>query len=246
MPTTPSTPKMFFCRVTAPYDENHMDNLTGSIKTKFYHHTFEEFYYVHETGLKTEKPHYHLLIVCKTTKIEIQKWIKESWKCDGNESFSVSDKYLIDSKDISLAYMLKGGMNKLFERSYLKPGWLLSPTDIDFENSVYIDNAKYIELIEIFKGFKSKTIQKHDNQFETYMTMIKDKLRYEYNESYESILRKIYYLLIKDAIAQRKRIMRCNLWDWSFTLTLHVCSGTEQNKLIHRTIDQELDKKLQL
>ncbi len=66
------------------------------------------------------------------------------------------------------------------------------------------------------------------------------------NLCYVEILKKIYYILIKDAITQRKRIMRCLLWDWAFTLTLHVCSPEEQDKLINKTISEEIRKKLDI
>ena len=251
MPTKPTSLKMFFCRITQPYDDTIWNDIPLYIQTKFYKHFFAETYYVHETGIKTDKPHYHLLILCKTTKIEIQKWIKANFKVDGNKEYSVTDKYKIETKDISLAYMLKGGLNTLYEFTIYKPGFSTTPIDED-EYNYYIDTDKYNEIIEIFKKSNEfKTIVK-DDKFEYYMTLVKSKICGNYGDinvimrdlDYADVLRKIYYVLIKDAIAKCKRIMRCNLWDWSFTLTLHLCSTKEQDKLIRKTIDNELDKKL--
>jgi hypothetical protein len=255
MPTLPHHLKMFFCRVTAPLNEDLVENLPRYIKTKHYVHYFEEFYYVHENGAKTEKPHYHFLILCKTTKPEIQKWIKFNWnvvnydvddKLSGNAIFSVSDRYKPDSKDISLAYMLKGGINSLFENCTCKPGWVLTPF-----TEIYIDNDKYIELIEIYKTTLLKSIDKDKKQFEIKYDYIKDKLDKHNNhayikDDYIQLLKFIYHHLINYELQQRKIIKRYNLWDWSFTLCLHICTFKEKTKLIEKTIDEQIQKNLDI
>lgn len=253
MPTTPSLTKLFFCRVTAPLNEDLMAKLPRHIKTKHYVHYFTEFYYVHENGLKTEKPHYHLLILCKTTKHEIQKYIKYNWNiinyeddntASGNAMFSVSDKYLPESKDMSLAYMLKGGLNKIYEDSSLKPGWTLCPHD-----EIYIDDTKYQDLILLYRTHITDKLKKDKNTFEEKYELIKTKLHnhgHEFKDCYIGLLRFIYHVLIHDEIRRKKIIKRHNLWDWSFTLTLHFVNFREQVKLIQKTIDDQLKKNLDI
>lgn len=235
MPTKPTCVKMFFCRITVPLDEDLMESLPLLIKTKFYNHPFDEFHWVHETGFKTEKPHYHILILCKTTKVEIQKWIKEQFKVNGNESFAVTDKYDKTSRNESLSYMLKAGLNKL-------------------RSSIKMESELIEELKELYRNKKILKDNEKDDKFEYYLNLVKTKLCGNYGDinvimrdlDYVTVLKKIYYILIKNAISQRKRIMRCMLWDWSFTLTLHLCNDKEQNKLINRTIDEEIQKKLNI
>lgn len=255
MPSTPTALKMFFCRVTAPLNENLVDKLPRYIKTKHYVHYFEEFYYVHETGCKTEKPHYHFLILCKTTKPEIQKWIKYNWnvvnydvddKYSGNAIFAVSDRYKPETKDLSLAYMLKGGINDLYEDCSYKPGWVKTPF-----TEIYIDDEKYLELIEIYKNKLDKSIDKEKNQFDVKYNYIIEKLNknnygHTIKNDYIQLLKFIYHHLLEYEIQQRKIIKRYNLWDWSFTLTLHICSYHEKLKLITRTIDQQIEKNLNI
>lgn len=253
MPSIPSASKMFFCRVTAPLNTDLMDRLPMVIKTKFYSHPIE-FYYVHEEGLKTQKPHYHLLMICKTTKIEIIKYIKENFKVKGNEEYSVKDTYKPESKDMSLAYMLKGGLNDLIEFNIYKPGMVLCPLDAEDEMQFYVDTPKYNELIELYKKIRGLKEKEVDDKFESYMNLVKEKLCGNYGDinvimsklGYIDVLKKIYYILIRDAISKRKRIMRCLLWDWSFTLTLHIATPSEQNKLINRTIDEQIKKNLDI
>lgn len=256
MPCTPTALKMFFCRVTAPLNEDLVSKLPRYIKTKHYVHYFEEFYYVHECGCKTEKPHYHFLIICKTTKPEIQKWIKYNWnvvnydvddKNAGNAIFAVSDRYKPDSKDMSLAYMLKGGINSLFEDNQYAPNWVLTPHE---DESIYINKEKYEELIELYKTKLQKTIDKDKKQFEIKFDYIMDKLQkhYDHNikDDYIQLLKFIYYHLINYEIQQRKIIKRYNLWDWSFTICLHICSYQEKVKLIEKTINEQIHKNLDI
>lgn len=252
MPSIPSASKMFFCRVTAPLNEDLVEHIPKIIKTKFYSHPIEEFYYVHEKGVKTEKPHYHFLIICKTTKHEIIKYFKTNFNVYGNKDYQINDKYKIETKDLSLAYMLKGGLNKLYEFNIYKPGMVLCPHDAEDEMKFYVDTSKYNELINI-------TLSKHkdkikDDKFEYYMNLVKTKLCGNYGDinvimsklDYITVLKKIYNILIRDDISKRKRIMRCLLWDWSFTLTLHLCTYEEQNKLIDRTINEQIKKNLDI
>lgn len=245
MPCTPTALKMFFCRVTAPLNEDLVDKLPRYIKTRHYVHYFEEFYYVHECGHKTEKPHYHFLIICKTTKSEIQKWIKYHWnvvnydvddKNSGNAIFAVSDRYAPESKDMSLAYMLKAGVNYLYE-----------PMKTEHK---YVDEKKYLELIELYKTKLQKTIDKDKNQFDIKYNFIYNKLKDYYNQSikddYIELIKFIYYELIKYEIAQRKIIKRYNLWDWSFTLALHLSTCKARIQLMQKTIDQQIEKNLNI
>jgi len=239
MPITPTTDKLFFCRVTAPESPSLMAKLEHQITTKHYKHPFSKFYYVHECGLKTQKDHYHLLIICKTTRVEITKWIKTSFNVTGNEQFSVSDKYLPSSYESSLAYMYKGGLNVVYE----------------FYDKCNLSEDTIVKLRELYTPFEKTSFRKTDEKFEYYMTLVlnnynviteKDlRLRLASN-TYCEVLKKIFYVMIKDAIKQRKRIMRCNLYDWSYTLTLHLCSCFEQERLIEKTINETLDKNLNI
>lgn len=257
MPSTPTTTRMFFCRVTAKYDENHISSIPRYIKTKHYVHYFTEFYYVHESGLKTEKPHYHLLIMCKTTKSEIQKYIKYNWNIinyeddntkAGNAMFAVTDKYEIESKDMSLAYMLKGGINKIFECKRITPEWSLCPID-DVNFPHYINSPKYKELIEIYKKHLCKKISKEKTKFQEYYDLIQYRLKahgHRHKSCYVSLLKFIYHSLLMDEIAKCRCIKRYNLWDWTFTLTLHFVEYKEQVKLIEKTINDQLKKNLDI
>lgn len=239
MPIIPFASKLFFCRVTAPDSPTILDNLDLYIKTKHYNHPFDKFFHIHEIGIKSEKPHYHLLIVCRTTRIEITKWIKNNFNVTGNQQFSVSDKYTPDSYESSLAYMYKGGLNEIYEN---KVKMNLTEETIEKLKSLYMPNKKSIDY-------------KNDEKFEYYMKLIinnyncateKDlKIRLA-NNTYCEVLKKLFYVIIKDAIKSRKRIMRCNLYDWSFTLTLHLCSFEQQEKLINKTIDETLEKNLNI
>lgn len=240
MPTIPSNTKLYFCRITAPSNTIEALKLNLFIQTKHYKHNFTSLYYVHETGIKTEKPHYHLLIKCKTTKIEISKWIKQTFTLSGNEQFSVSDKYEETSWEKSLAYMHKGGINEIYDA--------LTQTKLEI-NEEYSN-----KLTELFNPNHTKKL-KDDTTFTHYMNLMitnynantETDLKLKFQQyNYDELLKKIFYVLIKDAIKQRKRIMRTNLYDWSFTLTLHLCSYKEQERLIEKTLEETISKNLNI
>ena len=155
MPSIPTKTKMFFCRITRPFSlivfENLHEELTH-ISNKFYSHSIDVLAYCHEVGHKTEKPHYHLLIICKTTKPEVSKLIKQFFNCAGNEDFSVVDKYLPETVNISLSYMFKGGSNGEKFRMFFKTADGSMPSEQTLIE-IYKDNNQFTKLSDAQKKF---------------------------------------------------------------------------------------------
>lgn len=233
MPSIPTSNKMFFCRVTTP-PISIPNNLF--IKTKFYTHQFTDFFYVHEHGHKTEKPHYHLLIICKTTKQEITKWIKDNFKVKGNEQFSVSDKYEPESRDESLIYMLKGGLNELQGPMQLAPETL--------------ENLK-----ENYKNLIKKKQKDIDLKFEHYYNLIEKELKDKFNHynysgvneflsklEHQQLFKIIYKILIKDAINRRTLFRRNIVSEHAFVYTCHFASPKQLHTILEQSTIKEIDK----
>jgi len=156
MPSIPTKSKMFFCRITRPLDLEIFENLHLSlthISNKFYTHPIDVLAYCHEVGHKTEKPHYHLLIICKTTKPEVSKLLKTFFGCAGNEDFSVVDKYLPETVNISLSYMFKGGSNGEKFRMFFKTADGSMPSEQTLIE-IYNNNSQFTKLSDAQKKFK--------------------------------------------------------------------------------------------
>jgi len=200
MPSIPTTTKLFFCRITMPYNKVHEDLImtTTTISNKFYCHNIDLIALVSEFGEKTEKPHYHILIVCKTTKPEIKKLLKTIFGVEGNEQYSIVDKYRPETFPISLAYMYKGGKNilkfKSWNLEYLKP----SETEL-------------VELYKTHNEFhKTSDAQK---KFFYYYEMVKEQLPSWTALTVpgkEKLFFMIYRILLKDAMKQ-KVLFRFNI-----------------------------------
>ena len=199
MPSIPTSTKLFFCRITLPHNQTHEDlvMLSKTISNKFYSHWIDFVALVHEIGEKTKKPHYHILIICKTTKPEIAKWLKTIFGVDGNEQYSIVDKYRPETFPISLAYMYKGGKNilkfKSWNLEYLKPS--------------------EAELIEIYNlNNKFQKLSDAQKKFAYYYEMVKEQLPSWTMTlpSKEKLFTLIYRILLKDAIKQ-KVLFRFNI-----------------------------------
>ncbi len=211
MPSIPTKPKMFFCRITRPFSqiifETLHDELTH-ITNKFYSHPIDVLAYCHEVGKETEKPHYHLLIICKTTKHEVTKLIKQFFNCSGNEDFSVVDKYCPSTFNISLSYMFKGGTNGEKFRVFIKSA--------DFPYAMPSEQT----MIEIYNNNSQFTkISDAQKKFKYYFDLVKKELPQwtlqETNNPLQIVTKEklfffIYRILLQDAI-KTKTLFRFNI-----------------------------------
>lgn len=233
MPSIPKTLKMFFCRVTRPYNQDVADSMISRkfIQTKFYKHDFEVIAFCHEVGNKTEKPHYHILYICKTTKSEIAKLLKDIFSidnCAGNKDFSVSDKYPPASFKISLAYMYKGGANKdRFHCATKKLPELFTIEDL-------------IEIYESNNCFMKLSVQQ--KKFKYYYELIKSKIppgpyNYAHYEK-DELFSRIYSILLMDAkmrnvffrfniIAEQTRVLVFHFKDDTLNYYVNVATNKE-------------------
>lgn len=241
MPTIPKQIKHFFCRVTAPYDGDIIRGLPLYIKTKHYKHDFNNFIFVHEMGCKTCKPHYHFSITCATTKPQIMEWIRVNFNKQGNEGFQTTDKYDIESADITLAYMFKGGTNVLYNVVAQH-----APLDTNIIKEVH-DNHND-KLIEIYNKKLKKNDKNRDEKFEYYYELIEKKLNKKKLEQldHDKVFGKIYYLLIREAISARRFFRKNILAEHAFVLSCHFCNSGEVDKMITNQVFIEIKKVLDI
>ena len=234
MPSIPKTLKMFFCRVTVPTTD--LSSYDLSVQTKFYNHPFEEFFYVHEVGHKTEKPHFHLLIICKTTKIEITKWIRTNFNVTGNKQFSVVDKYAPDSILESLTYMHKGGLNQIYGK-----------------NEISIETLE--QLKNNYKNILKDKKTNIDKKFEYYYDLILEQLETKFNKynfnGYKEYLEQlehtqlykiIYDILLRNAISRRTLFRKNIIAEHAFVYCCHFADNKQLSIILDEVKDRECDK----
>lgn len=230
MPTVPTVARLFFCRLTMPSNQELMDNILTSnmcCGAKHYTHPFLHFFYVHETGHKTNKPHYHFAIICKTNKPVIQEWIRRHFGLVGNEQFQVSDKYLPETLDETLSYMYKGGINVI----KVKPN-----------NNYNIDESKLITLLN-----NRTTVNKGDDKFHHYFDIIKNRLKYKLQDisiinDRQRLFNEIYKILMNEAISSCKLFRRNIIAEHAFVYLCHFSKPDMQEEIIRESGDTQYNK----
>ena len=223
MPSIPTKIKLFFCRITRPFDLDTFENLhlnLTHISNKFYSHPIDVLAYCHEVGLKTEKPHYHLLIICKTTKPEVTKLIKNFFKVTGNEDFSVVDKYLPETVNISLSYMFKGGSNGEKFRMFFKTADGSMPSE-ETLIEIYNNNNQFMKLSDAQKKFKFY-LDLVKKELPNWVTMDNFQIGSLCMPSKENLFKWVYRILLKETLSHNVFFRFSTIQEHTRVICLHL------------------------